>query len=100
MHDAVTDRIDRPGALELCSERGLVDALARSGQVGREQLPIVPVEQRELEAARAGVNGEDAHSAPPGLLAVLLGVLRGRFPGGRQALLERVRGCAGGCFGE
>ena len=60
-----------PGAVNLRRvERGAVRALGRDGGLVRDGLHLTPeqgallLEQRELEAARPGVEREDGHQAP------------------------------------
>ena len=67
VNDAVADGIDLASPLELGAERRLVhvSGLERNDS-GMEQV-VVLVEQRQLEAARTGVDGQDTHSAAGGM---------------------------------
>jgi len=63
--DPVTDHVDASGPVELRAQRLLVDLSARRGQAAREQQSILRTEQRQLEAARAGVHNQDPHAGQP-----------------------------------
>ena len=63
VHDAVADGIEAAAALELRTERRLVRMPRLERNVSRLLQVVVLVEERELEAARAGVDDQDAHSA-------------------------------------
>ena len=67
MHDAVADGIDLAAPLELRAQRGLVHMPGLERNVGRMAQVVVLVEERQLEAARAGVDDKDAHSAAHGM---------------------------------
>jgi hypothetical protein len=59
--DAVADGIDVAAPLELRAERRLVHVPGLERNVGGMVQVVVLVEQRQLEAARAGVDDQDMH---------------------------------------
>ena len=65
--DAVADGIEAAAALELRPERRLVHVPRLERNVSRVLRVVALVEERELEAARAGVDDQDAHSAAHGM---------------------------------
>ena len=58
--DPVPDRVDCPEPPHRLAHRLLLGAAARRGQALRRHQSVV-VEDRQLQAARAGIDDEDAH---------------------------------------
>ena len=60
VHDAVADRVDRPAPFHRLAHRVRLGAAARHRQALRRHQRVV-VEHRQLQAARTGVDDENAH---------------------------------------